>query len=1079
MNVKPNSKFRKNKIALLTAAFMLCSICNSFLHANYSNENLSVNQTNRTIKGKVTDKVGDPLIGVSVTVTGTTVGAMTDIDGAYTINMPQGATQLRFSFIGFKEQIVSIQNKTNIDIVLEEDNQLLDEVVVVGYGTQKKETLTGSVAVVDGKAMENKGTLSSPLQALQGQVPGVIITRSSSAPGDESWSMSLRGAVSRNATSPLIIIDGIEYESANELRLLNPSDIESINFLKDASASIYGSKAAGGVVLVQTKKAKGGKTRVEYNGSVSAKFVGLMPEMMSLSQWADAVIQARTNDGYNNDDVWMRYAKLALANKGSYINLDHASNPISGAFTDVADYVFFDTNWNDIMWGTAASTQHELSISGGGDKATYRASLGYMYDDSNLKWGENNNNRYNFRLSNSFKLTNALSLESVIAYNRQDQVAPSQVGSVLATSIQQPGFPSSTVDGKPYAWGTWGAPNWYAELGGENKLKVSAINISESFNYSLTKDLKAVATLGYNTSTSTRDIVSKSIDWYNYAGTRVIRTAPTQDKSFYTKTNSRTDFYSLSGYLEWSRIFAKDHDIKVMGGAQYNMKEYEYSYSRTDNVMPGLEIPNGEGTSWIINPDNKDDRAKKNQEAIMSYFGRINYTFQSKYMLEGQFRYDGSSKFQSDNRWAAFWGASAGWRISEEAFMQDLSNYVSNLKLRASYGNVGNQSGIDLYDGVQLYNAYSGSGALIGNGKVTYIDTNGKLVSQDRTWERIHNYNIGLDFGFFRGRLNGTVEYFWKKNNNMLVRNAYPSILGDEAPQHNAGKFKGNGFEGSFTWSDKIGNVRYNLGATYTYANTKLTDNGGDAALGQGIKSDREGYSLNSVFGLRYCGKIQTLEQLDKYIAKYKSNSPLIANALGSLRLGDNMFEDVNGDGAITVEDLVYLGTDDPKISFSFNMGMEWNGFDLSAILQGVGKRTIMRDSPLRIPMRAVYMNSSTHSIGKVWSQENPNGRYPQYTNNGSLNDYNYFPSSWSAEDGSYLRLKNITLGYTLPASLIAKTKVLSKVRVYVTGTDLWEHSKINDGWDPEAISKTGENSNGLKRYPFTRSLTFGTNITF
>lgn len=567
MNVKPNSKFRKNKIALLTAAFMLCSICNSFLHANYSNENLSVNQTNRTIKGKVTDKVGDPLIGVSVTVTGTTVGAMTDIDGAYTINMPQGATQLRFSFIGFKEQIVDIQNKTNIDIVLEEDNQLLDEVVVVGYGTQKKETLTGSVAVVDGKAMENKGTLSSPLQALQGQVPGVIITRSSSAPGDESWSMSLRGAVSRNATSPLIIIDGIEYESANELRLLNPSDIESINFLKDASASIYGSKAAGGVVLVQTKKAKGGKTRVEYNGSVSAKFVGLMPEMMSLSQWADAVIQARTNDGYNNDDVWMRYAKLALANKGSYINLDHASNPISGAFTDVADYVFFDTNWNDIMWGTAASTQHELSISGGGDKATYRASLGYMYDDSNLKWGENNNNRYNFRLSNSFKLTNALSLESVIAYNRQDQVAPSQVGSVLATSIQQPGFPSSTVDGKPYAWGTWGAPNWYAELGGENKLKVSAINISESFNYSLTKDLKAVATLGYNTSTSTRDIVSKSIDWYNYAGTRVIRTAPTQDKSFYTKTNSRTDFYSLSGYLEWSRIYAKDHDIKVMGGA--------------------------------------------------------------------------------------------------------------------------------------------------------------------------------------------------------------------------------------------------------------------------------------------------------------------------------------------------------------------------------------------------------------------------------------------------------------------------------------------------------------------------------
>lgn len=1072
MKLRLKSKLQKNKSIILAVVVLLGSTYGSFLHSeNGVKDHLSVNQTNRIIKGKVIDKDGEPLIGVSVSIVGTSSGVITDIDGRYTINIPENAIQLKFSYLGFKEQIFTIGTQLEINVTMLDNEQILSEVVVVGYGTQKKATMTGAVTVVDGKSMENKGTLSSPLQALQGQVPGVIITRSSSAPGDESWGMNLRGAVSRNSTSPLVIIDGVEYESVNELRLLNPSDIESINFLKDASAAIYGSKAAGGVVLVQTKKAQQGKTRIEYSGSVSAKFVGLSPDMMSLSQWADAVIQARTNDGFGNDDVWMRYARLALANKGYYINLDHTNNPISGAFTDVADYVFFDTDWNDIMWGSAASTQHELSISGGGDKATYRASLGYMYDDSNLKWGENNNNRYNFRLSNSFKVTKALTLESVIAYNRQDQVAPTQISSALGTSTQQPGFPSSTIDGKPYAWGTWGAPNWHAELGGENKLKVSAINISETFNYSITNDLKAVATFGYNTSSATRDVVSKSIDWYNYAGTRMVRTNPTQANSYYEKSSSRTDFYSFSGYLEWNRTFAKDHDIKVMGGVQYNMKEYDYVRTNSKDILPSLDVINGSGTVTY--------GGNKWQEAVMSYFGRANYAYKSRYMLEGLFRYDGSSKFQPENRWSAFGGVSAGWRISEEPFMENLRKYVDNLKLRISYGNVGNQSGIDRYDGVQLYNFSPNNGALVGNGKLSYIDTNGKLVSIDRTWERIHNYNIGLDFGFFNSRLNGTVEYFWKKNNNMLVSNTYPSILGDGAPTHNGGNFKANGFEGNFTWSDKIGNVKYHLGATYTYATSELTDNGGDAALGSGIKSDREGYPLNSVFGLRYVGKIQTEEQLEKYKSKYKSNSPIIANAINSLRLGDNMFEDVNGDGAITVEDLVYLGTDDPKISFSFNMGVEWNGFDLSAIFQGVGKRTIMRDGIFRIPMYAVYMNSTTQSIGDIWSPENTEARYPQYTNNGNLNSYNYYDSSWSAEDGSYIRLKNITLGYTLPASLVAKTHALSKVRIYVTGVDLWEHSKINDGWDPEAISKIGVNENGTKRYPFTRSVTFGANITF
>ena len=1034
-----------------------------------------VAQAQKSVKGQVVDAAGEPLIGVNISVVGQTGGTITDIDGNYVISVPAGAS-LKFSYIGYKDQVIVVSAQTVINVKMQEDSEVLDEVVVVGYGTQKKATMTGSVTVVSDKMLENKGTMSSPVQALQGQVPGVIITRSSSAPGDESWGMSLRGAVSKNTTSPLIIIDGVEYESVSELRLLNPSDIESINFLKDASASIYGSKAAGGVVLVTTKKAKEGKTRVEYNGSVTAKFIGLAPQLMNIDEWSSSVLQARLNDGYGDDDVWVRYVKLAQAYKNQYINLDHTSNPFNGAFTNVDDFVFFDTDWQDIMWGTAASTQHELAVSGGNEASKYRLSIGYMYDDSNLKWGNNNNNRYNLRLTNSFKLSDRASIESVIAYNRQDQVAPTQIGAALNTAVQQPGFPSATVDGKPYAWGDkgdWVASNWLCELGGDNKLKVSAINISETFNYSILKDLKLAVTAGYNTSTSTRDTQQKSIDWYNYAGDHVVCTSPTETESSYTKTNARTDFYSISGHIDWSHLFADVHDVTLMVGSQYNMKEYDYTYVRTMGILPSLEIPNSkDGQIYLSSADNKKTSSKW-QEAVMSYFGRANYNYRSKYMLEGQFRYDGSSKFQPENRWVFYWGVSAGWRLSEEAFIKKF-DFIDELKLRASYGGVGNQAGIDRYDGTQLYNFKPSAGVLLGNGLASIVDTNGKLPSVDRTWERIHNYNIGLDFGFFRNRLTGTAEIFWKKNDNMLIDVAYPGILGDKAPTANKGKFKAHGWEGMINWSDKIGEVSYHVGGTFTYATNELVDNGGSALIKNGKRSDREGYPINSVFGLRYCGKIQTEEQLKKYVNKYKNNSSV--GTLTGLRLGDNMFEDVNKDGKLTEEDFVYLGTDDPKVQFSFNAGVEWKGFDLSIVFQGAGKRTVWREkSTWRIPVRVPYQNGSNHFLGNTWTPENTGAYYPALTNTSDILNYNYQCSSWSVEDGSYLRLKNVTLGYNLPAPLLAKTKVLSRARIYVSGADLWEHSNINDGWDPEANSTVDD----AKRYPFLRTVTFGLNLTF
>ena len=371
-----------------------------------------------------------------------------------------------------------------------------------------------------------------------------------------------------------------------------------------------------------------------------------------------------------------------------------------------------------------------------------------------------------------------------------------------------------------------------------------------------------------------------------------------------------------------------------MAGVQYNMKQYDGFGVKVLDIQPALEVPNGSGEITL-------QSVGRWEEAIMSYYGRANYDYKNKYMVEGQFRYDGSSKFQKDNRWAFFWGASLGWRITEEAFMEGTRHWLNELKLRASYGNVGNQSGIDRYSGVMLYNLSASGGNLIGGEFVSTMDTNGKLVSTDRTWERVHNYNVALDFGFLNSRLRGTVEAFWKKTNNMLIDVLYPGILGDKAPTANKGKFKGWGYEGNINWNDRVGDVGYHVGGTFTYVDNELIDNGGSGALAAGIRSDREGYPLGSVFGLRYCGKIQNEEQLAKYKDKYQDNSSV--GNIRMLRVGDNMFQDINGDGKLDAEDYVYLGTDAPKIQFSFNFGADWKGFDINVIFQGAGKRTVFR----------------------------------------------------------------------------------------------------------------------------------------
>ena len=1018
-----------------------------------------------TITGQVTDQMKEPLIGVSVFIEGqSTGGTITDFDGNFTVKATSDAT-LKFSYVGYQEQLVKVGGKTVINVTMLENSELLQDLVVVGFGSQKKESLTGAVSVVDAKAFENKGSLSSPLEALQGQVPGVIITRESSAPGDEGWNMKLRGSVSKNSGGPLVIIDGV----AGDINSINPSDIENINFLKDGSAAIYGSRAADGVVIITTKKGKEGKVKVNYTTSFTVKTPGLQPEMMSLTEWADGLMQCLENDN-NKSSVWYTYAQLAKQYQGSYIDLKTSANPFgSAAFTDVADFVFSDVDWLGGLFGNGHNMEQNVSVSGGSDKNNYRISLAYNYDGSNLQYGNNSNKRFNFRVNDTYKFTKDLSLQSSIGYFRRHQITPTLISAALTTSTPQPGLPMSAVNGKPYAWGTWGSPVAKVEDGGDKTTTVSRIDISETLNYEITDWLTANVNLGYNTSNKTIDEVQNSIQYYNITGTEKTLTDPVQEKSYYQQTSERIDNYSFSAYANGHKQFG-DHNMSLTLGTQYEFKEYKQFGVRATDILDGLEVVNGAGDVTLQN-------VSKYQNSILSYFSRFNYDYLGRYLLEFNGRYDGSSKFLPENRWDFFWGVSAGWRLTEEKFMKDIT-WLNNLKFRLSYAEVGNQNGIGNYDGVQLYNLHSNNGAYIGTDLISYIATNGTFASKTRSWERIKNYNIALDFDVTVAKghkINGTLEYFQKRNNNMLVSVTLPGTLGDAAPSANKGKFKDYGWEGQINYTGKVGQVELHAGGTITFARNKLTEYDGTTVKSSGYTSNQVGYGISSLFGLRYAGKIQNEEQLAAYKALYFEN-----NGIGmpdNLRVGDNMYCDENGDGRLDENDYIYLGSSNPEISYSFNFGAEWKGIDLNFVFQGAGNRFIYRgyDTNWTVPYRGLYMNNLKSSIGNTWTADNTEAYYAPYTNDKNINEYNYQASSLTTHDGRYLRLKNITVGYTFPKKLLAKVRFIESLRIYYTGTDLWETTKIKDGWDPESkIAKSG-----TALYPFTRNHTFGLNVTF
>lgn len=1067
---------------------------------------------NREITGIVVDaQTNQTVIGASVRVKATGKGVSTGTDGKFKLNVTPDAI-LQISSIGYSAIEVKAEFNKVMRIRLESANSDLDEVVVVGYGTQKKATLTGAIAGVDAKVFQDRGAVSNPLAALQGQVPGVLVSRSSSAPGQEGWNFQIRGAASVNNTEPLVIVDGIPLADVSALNSINPQDIDNMSFLKDAAAAIYGARAAGGVVLVSTKKAKAGKPTIQYNGMVSQKRMGLMPSFLKPSLYGQYLLQAISNasTGGTPDEnwIWTKYARAWINRPASgYIDKNTPEYIAGGetiGFTDVRDYTFFDTNPIEVLWGNgrALSTQHDLSFAARTEKLGYRLSLGYLGDGSMLKWGQNSNKRYNARFSFDYQFSDRIKMETSISLEKNDVVVPTRQSEINFGS--QPGFPIATVNGKPYAWGTQPARNWLLELGGEDRSFRSRVFTNTKFEFKLAKDLNLITQAGYNWSLADGRTHYKYIDEiYNYTETYQYQANPQQSQSWYQRSMGKDAYFNTNAYLQYDKNVNADHHITLTGGGNYERDEYNSILTRTtflaSNDIPALGLGLGDNTT-------RSNAEIRNHWAIASGFGRVNYSFRDKYLFEANGRYDGSSKFDENNRWRFYSGNSAGWRVTQEKFMKNVK-LINELKLRASYGTVGNQSGIGLYDYYQMINMGI-QGPILGGYTSRSVTSNpaDTLVSLNRTWEKVQTTNVGADFALLNNKLYGSFDYFWKQNKNMLLPQTYPAQLGAVAPTANIGHLKVWGWELALGWRDKVGNVSYRASGTLTNNDNKLVNYGGANIVTAG-QSNIEGYPLGSYFGYRYDGRIQTDQEAAAYAAMVPGSS--IANLPGATQMikGINRFKDVNGDGRLTNAgaaqyllgkkdangnpvadgDVVYLGRSDAQYSFGLNLGADWNGFDFSAIFQGVAKRNIYRRSDWSTPFGTIWQGHADWWGGKTWTPQQPDAELPiltTATNKGFGNyaAYNYQISDWSIQSGAYIRLKNVVLGYTLPQTISRKVNI-ERLRFYFSGNDLWESTKVQDKWDPEQTGNVGnyagQSYRGQDRYPFARVYVFGVNVTF
>lgn len=1069
----------------------------------------TVLQQGRTISGKVTDQNGEPIIGANVVVKGTSNGVITDVDGNFELRNASG--KLVVSYIGYQIQEVSISGKSNLLIRLSEDSEVLDEVVVTGYGVQKKASLTSAISQIKGEeAFKNKGIANATV-ALQGEIPGLTITRSSTRPGSEGAAMKIRGDISVNGnSSPLIIIDGISG-SLDELNAMDASDIENISVLKDASAAIYGARSASGVVLVTTKKGKKGKAQITYNGSISRTIDGIQPPITTNAEWLDMFFEAQYNDAaatrpnltdprdiYQNMDWW-------IFNSFGGPTLDTSDiDPETGAPTIYKGYKLFNAlrsgkvltlqngdkveRWNpntymqDYLYGQATSHKHNISISGADDKFSYRASLGYAENNSQLKVAEDGEKKYSARLNADYQALDFLKFETNMAYEKRDIV--NQSTDVGAGYFDPWFWPIWNENGDVYDTFS-GSRNPVGGLtqGGQNKNSLTTFRggLKATLDFSKwgLEGLTLSGTGNYKLVRRDQQKVYNKVQYYDWVGTE---TGNKQGPGSLEEIMEKWENITLGGFINYDRIFKEKHSVSAMLGmtAEQETSKKVGAKRNQGPMYPGSDLTDLD--VWVSG-DNNGAYGGQSSWGFVSYLGRVNYVYDDKYSIELLGRRDGSSKLSKEQRWKNFYSVSGFWRISSEEFMKDFT-WLSDLKVRYNYGKTGSVTGIDNYERYALIKT---GGTIFGVNPTSHtslwIDG---IRSDQRTWETINSHDVGVDFAFLNNRLRGSFDYFIKRNNGMFINVEYPSILGAGAPKTNNGKFEAKGWEIALNWNDKIGQVTYNLGASLSDAWSKVLElENNENVPNPGKNSNRLiGKPRDALYVYQTDGIFQTQEEVDAYYEMYYWNAshtgpkpnniipaPQEASA-ETLRPGARKVVDLNGDGSITTADLYYAGDMDPRLTFGIKAGLEWKGIDVAAFFQGVGKQTILRSGYLAAPWTTNYVLQNSTFMGKMWTPENPDAEYTIASRNQNFNKWNYNEKDVQVQNNRYIRLKSLVIGYTIPKKWTAKAGI-SNLRVYFSGDDLWEWTKVKDGYDPEY----GENSNNT--FPFSRLLTFGVDVTF
>lgn len=955
---------------------------------------------------------------------------LTGFDGDFTLESAKKGDILEISFVGYVSQEVK-WNGEPLKITLKEDTKTLDEVVVVGYGVQKKANLSGSVASVDKEQLQNR-PIQNVSSGLQGLMPGVTITGTNGAPGMDSGSIRVRGTGTLNTASPYILIDGVESETMSSI---DPNDIESISVLKDAaSAAIYGSKAANGVILITTKRGSTGKPKISYSGYVSFQNATNMIDRLSSYEYASMYNQALQAEGkaprFTDEEIQK--------------------------FKDGTDPLYPNTDWYDLAYKTGIQHRHNLNIAGGTENVRYMGSIGYLNQTGVLP--NAGREQFNARTNLDMKITKRLSAKLNLAYikNAYDDASSAYYGGSSDQIIRQLNLIAPWIVAR-YDDGTWGTISDGSPIAWlDSGMKVTRDNHNftgmASLDYKILDCLTFTATGSYVNNMQNYTYFQKFIQ-YN---ANKASDPNSLDERYYTW--NRTNYDLL---LNYDQTFGK-HNIKGLAGwhtEKYNYKEltaYRKDFPNNDLT----DINAGDAAS-------QTNSGYTRELAMLSWFARVNYDYAGKYLFEANIRADASSRFAEGHRWGYFPSFSGAWRISEESFMEGARSWLSNLKIRASWGMLGNQDALsDYYPALNTYNigaTYPFGGALNSG----YYQSSYKLSTI--TWEKATTWGVGLDFGFLNNKINGSLDFYNRKTTGILMQVSVPTEFALNPYTDNVGSMNNKGVELNIGYNDRWGDWTFGVAANFAYNKNEILDLGGADYLDTGYNQrNAVGQSINAYYIYKTDGFFNSQEEADAFTAKY--GNPFGA---GGFKAGDLKYVDTNGDGKLNGDDRVYTNSTEPVYTFGLNLTAGWKGFDLSLMFNGAAKVARLFDSH---EVYGAFSGDAGHpaSIWKdAWTETNKDASMPRiFTDTNSPSSSRSAQSTFWLQNTNYLRLKNLQFGYTLPKSLLSNWGV-ENVRFYYSVENLFTIDNMKISIDPEATSQR------LSSYPLLRTHAFGVNITF